>query len=139
MSAIFDALNANFAESKECRDACRKMYEGIDPERKKTLPHVIANVRRRTPRDSFTSDIEEVDFDLVLRSKAFSTDGIDAMVKAIRRQFDDCYIETADLCINGMLGGEVAGPIENDAVYEATITYKAYAAYNRLLPTSRGG
>ncbi len=139
MSVYFDAFDARFNTDQTLVRKCRKLYEGVDGQRFKVLPHVVLIVRSREVADSFTSDIEDVSLELQAYSKDFRTNGIDGMLTELVRVFDDAGLETSQIAIHALLRQRISGPVLDDGRYKARIEYRAVAMFKNNSPVVRAG
>lgn len=142
MVNIFPAIEARFKGDPELVRRCRLVYEGFaGGERGALTPYVEIHFGPSSAEfDTFTTDVEAVDVDVVLYSQGESSRNIYRMIDVFQVRFDDCKLVGADYTSAAFArqpGG--SGPTLIDAVYQAELSYQWIGELATLTPAVRFG
>lgn len=139
MQALFDAIQDRFDEDGTLPVLGRKVYQGFENERAKTvLPFVDVTFFGPSPVDTFVDDVEEYSIRFSLFTKRIRPRDAAELKEAMMRVFDDCNLHHGEFYTVGFLRESAHGPVLRDGVYQSTLDYRVTIHRTAMVPAIRG-
>jgi len=138
MQALFDAIRDRFDEDGALPVLGRKVYQGFENERAKTvLPFVDVTFFGPSPIDTFADDVEEYTVRFSLFTKRIRPRDAADLKETMMMVFDDCYLHHGAFYIVGFLRESAHGPVLRDGVYQSTLDYRVTVQRVIMAPAVR--
>jgi len=139
MQALFDAIQDRFDEDSALPTLGRKVYQGFENERAKTvLPFVDVTFFGPSPVDTFVDDVEEFTVRFSLFTKRIRPRDAAMLKAAMMRVFDDCDLHHGEFYTVAWLRENAHGPVLRDGVFQSTLDYRVTVQLATMVPAVRG-
>jgi len=138
MQALFDAIQDKFDEDSVLPVLGRKVYQGFENERAKTvLPFVDVTFIGPASIDTFGNDVEEYTVQFSAFTKRVQPRKAAELKEWLMRVFDDCNLIHGEFYAVGFLREGAHGPVLRDGVYQSTIDYRVTVQRTVMVPAVR--
>lgn len=139
MQTLFDAIQDRFDEDGMLPVLGRKIYQGFENERAKTvLPFVDVTFVGPSQMDTFGNDVEELTAIVSAFTKRIRPRDAALLKEALMRVYDDCNLHHGEFYTVGFSRESAHGPVLRDGVYQSTIDYRVLVQRTVMVPAVRG-
>lgn len=138
IETIYGAIAQLILSSTYARQYCGRVYRGYGDEEKITdIPCVIVNVTNGTSDDTWGTDGEVMDVEVIIRTKRENNANARSAMDAVMGVLDDQELYLPDAYTCSMQRSRFDGPRVRDASFESRLTYELSTERHTMYPVTR--